>query len=327
MSAEAQGATRKGEPLDLRTVIDTIPALVVSALPDGSVDFANQAWREYTGSSLDELTGWGWRTLIHPDDVSRFMDEWSMARSAGKPFENEARVRRADGQYHWFLIRKVPLRDQADHIVRWYGTGYDIEDRKHAEDDLRLVLDTTPALIHTGRPDGFLDYFNQRWQEYSGLPLQDVCGWRWTDVIHPEDVEGILQKWRAALASGEPFLSEARVRRADGEYRWMLHRSTPLRDDHGKITKWYGSCVDIEERKRAEDALRMSESYLVHAQQLTKAGSWAYKPPWHLRILVRRDVSHLRLRPLKGIPAKRSGSLSHTPGRPSARRGSCHPAF
>ena len=279
MSAEAQGATRKGEPLDLRTVIDTIPALVVSALPDGSVDFVNQAWREYTGSSLDELTGWGWRTLIHPDDVSRFMDEWSMARSAGKPFENEARVRRADGQYHWFLIRKVPLRDQADHIVRWYGTGYDIEDRKHAEDNLRLVLDTTPALIHTGRPDGYLDYFNQRWQEYSGLPLEDVCGWRWTDVIHPEDVEGILQKWRAALASGEPFLSEARVRRADGEYRWMLHRSTPLRDDHGKITKWYGSSVDIEERKRAEDALRMSQSYLVHAQQLTKAGSWAYKPP------------------------------------------------
>src|SRR3981189_2014985 len=97
-----------------------------------------------------------------------------------------------------------------------------------AEDALRLVIDTTPALIHTGRPDGYLDYFNQRWQEYSGLPLEDVCSWRWTDVIHPEDVEGILQKWRAALASGEPFLSEARVRRADGEYRWMLHRSTPL---------------------------------------------------------------------------------------------------
>jgi PAS domain S-box-containing protein len=279
MSAEAQGATRKGEPLDLRTVIDTIPALVVSALPDGSVEFVNQAWREYTGSPLEELTGWGWQTVMHPGDVSKFVDEWNVARAAGKPFENEARVKRADGQYHWFLIRKVPLRDQADQIVRWYGTGYDIEDRKQTENGLRLVLDATPALIHTGRPDGYLDYFNQRWLEYSGLSLEDVCGWRWTNAIHPEDVEGVLQKWRAALASGESFETEARVRRADGEYRCMLHRSVPLRDEQGKITKWHGSSIDIEERRRAEKALRVSESYLVHAQQLTKAGSWAYKPP------------------------------------------------
>jgi PAS domain S-box-containing protein len=100
MSAGAQGATRKGEPLDLRTVIDTIPALVVCALPDGSIEFVNQAWREYTGFSLEELTVWGWQTAIHPDDVSKFVEEWNVARTAGKPFENEARVRRADGQYH-----------------------------------------------------------------------------------------------------------------------------------------------------------------------------------------------------------------------------------
>ena len=276
MAAETFGAQRTGEPLDLRTVIDTIPALVVCALPDGSVEFVNQGWREYTGSSLEHLKGWGWQTVMHPDDLSKFTDEWNAARAAGKPLENEARVRRADGQYHWFSIKKVPLRDQADQIVRWYGTAYDIEDRKQAEDRLRVVVDATPALIHTGRPDGHLDYFNQRWLDYLGLSLEDVSGWRWTKAIHPEDVEGILQKWRASLASGEPFLHEARVRRADGEYRWMLHHKIALRDEHGKIVKWHGSSIDIEDRKRAEDELRRSEAYLSEAQKLSYTGSFGW---------------------------------------------------
>lgn len=279
MAANSQGVQRLGEPLELRTVIDTIPALVVCALPDGSVEFVNQAWREYTGSSLEQLTGWGWQNVLHPDDVSKFMDEWKAARAAGKPFENEARVRRADGQYHWFLIKKVPQQDASGQIVRWYGAAYNIEDRKQAEDRIRLVVDTTPALIHTGRPDGYLDYFNQRWLEYLGLSLEDVCGWRWTNAIHPEDVGGILQKWRAALATGEPFETETRVRRADGAYRWMLHRKVPLRDSSGTILKWHGSSLDIEDRKQAEQALRLTESFLVHAQRLTKAGTWAYRPP------------------------------------------------
>ncbi len=118
--------------------------------------------------------------------------------------------------------------------------------------DLRLVIDSAPALIHTGLPDGYLDFFNDTWLKYVGLPLQDLQGWRWTVVIHPEDVEAILVKWRASLATGEIFLHEARVRRADGEYRWMLHHKVPARDEHGGIVKWYGSSIDIEDRKRAE---------------------------------------------------------------------------
>ena len=107
-----------------------------------------------------------------------------------------------------------------------------------AEDALRLVIDTTPALIHTGRPDGYLDYFNQRWLEFLGLPLEEVCGWRWTGAVHPEDVAGLLQKWHAALGSGEPLEAEAGVRRADGEYRLLLHRKVPLRNERGAILKW-----------------------------------------------------------------------------------------
>lgn len=140
----------------------------------------------------------------------------------------------------------------------------------------RLVIHTTPALIHTALPDGNIDFFNRRWLEYLGLTLEDVQGWRWTAVIHPEDVAGIVEKWRTSLATGEPFEAETRVRRADGVYRWFLHRKVALRDDCGKIVRWYGSSIDIEDRKQAEDALRRSEAYLAEAQRLSHTGSFGW---------------------------------------------------
>jgi PAS domain S-box-containing protein len=256
MAADSQGANRKCEPLDLRTVIDTIPALIVCALPDGSVEFVNRAWREYTGSSCEFPKDWGWESAIHPGELSNLREQWNAARVTGQSSETKTRLRRADGEYHWFLIRDVPLRDQTEQIVRWIGTAYEIEGLKRAEDQLRLVVETAPALLHTAQPDGWIDFFNRNWLRYLGLSLEDLQGWKWTAAIHPEDVEGIVNKWRASLASGEPFLHEARVRRPDGTYRWMLHHKIAERDEHGKIVKWHGSSIDIEDRKQAEDGLQ-----------------------------------------------------------------------
>src|ERR1700756_1177048 len=146
----------------------------------------------------------------------------------------------------------------------------------------QLLVDSIPALIHTSRPDGYLDYFNKPWLEYLGVTLDKVTGWNWTSFIHREDVEGIVAKWRACLASGDIFEHETRVRRANGEYRWMFHRKVPLRDANGNIVKWYGSSLDIEERKTAEEQLRRnaqelqkSEFYLAEGQRLAHIGSWA----------------------------------------------------
>jgi PAS domain S-box-containing protein len=121
-------------------------------MPDGSVDFINKGWRDYTGLPLENLTGWGWNSVIHPDDLERFAKEWDDARAAGKSFENQARVRRHDGAYRWFLISKTPLRDKTERIVRWYGAGYDIEDLKRAEQELRrseFYLAEGERLAHT----------------------------------------------------------------------------------------------------------------------------------------------------------------------------------
>ncbi|HEY5992296.1 MAG TPA: PAS domain-containing protein, partial [Candidatus Udaeobacter sp.] len=153
------------------------------------------------------------------------------------------------------------------------------------ENELRRAVDTTPAFIHTARPDGYLDYFNRGWLDFLGKSLEDVCGWRWTESVHPEDVDGIVQKWRAALASGEPFEIETRVRRADGCYRTLLHRKLPLRDEQGNIVKWFGSSVDIEDRKCAEQKiaekagqLERSEFYLREGERLAHMGSWSLRP-------------------------------------------------
>src|SRR3984957_11627975 len=149
--------------------------------------------------------------------------------------------------------------------------------------NIQLLVDSIPALIHTARPDGHLDYFNQPWLEYLGVTLDKVEGWNWTAYIHPEDVEGIVARWRACLATGEIFEYETRVRRANGEHRWMLHRKVPLRDTDGNIVKWYGSSLDIDQRKKADEQLRrnteeLQRSELNHAegQRLAHISSWAF---------------------------------------------------
>ena len=178
------------------------------------------------------------------------------------------------------------------------------------EDALRLILDTTPALIHTGRPDGYLDYFNRGWLVFVGKSPEEFCGWRWTDSVHPEDVAGLVQKWQAALASGEPLEAEARVRRADGEYRLLLHRKVPLRDERGAIVKWFGSSIDIDDRKRAEERiwqttqnLQRSEFYLQQGQRLTHCGSWSFLPSGECDYWSPELYKILGFDPSDGIPA------------------------
>ncbi len=245
------GADKASKAIEerLRFIIDAIPAIIWRKFPDGSADFLNQHFREYTGLSLEDGLGWGWMNAFHPDD--RLMKEWRAALAAGKPFAKEGRLRRADGQYRWFLIRAVPLRDEPGNIVNWYGTSIDIEDLKRAEDRVRLVINTIPTMVWTLQPDGAVDFVNQRWLDYTGLTLEEEIEDP-TGPVHPEDLPRVMEKWLVDVAAGEPSEDEMRLRRADGEYRWFLVRTAPLRDGQGNLVKWYGVSIDIDDRKRAE---------------------------------------------------------------------------
>jgi PAS domain S-box-containing protein len=140
---------------------------------------------------------------------------------------------------------------------------------------LRLTIDTIPAFVWSGVTDGSVDFINRRWLEFSGFPLEDALGWGWADAVHPEDRGSFIEAWKAAVGSGAAMEYEARVLRADRQYRWLLIRNVPLHDEEGKVIKWYGTSTDIDDLKRAERALRRSEAYLAGAQKLTHTGTWA----------------------------------------------------
>jgi addiction module HigA family antidote len=229
----------------LRQVIDTIPTLAWCNLPDGPNEFLNKRWHEFTGLSPEESHGWGWQASFHPEDLPRLMDKWRELLATGEPGEIEARLRRHDGVFHWFLIRVEPLRDETGKIVRWYGTSTDIENLKQTEEklreeerELRRITDAIPHTIVVLDPSGVALYANQATLDYTGLTIEDVVapGFR-ERIFHPDDIERARHKRKAALARGLPFENEHRALRKDGQYRWFLTRYNPLLDDQGRVVR------------------------------------------------------------------------------------------
>src|ERR1700757_2808775 len=250
----------------LRQVIDAIPTLAWCNLPDGPNEFLNKGWHEYTGLSPEESHGWGWQVAFHPEDLPRLMEKWQKMLVSGESDEIEARLRRHDGVYRWFLIRAQALRNDSGKIVRWYGTSTDIEDLKQSEQGRRAsernfaaIINTIPTTAWTTRPDGYCDFLNQVWLDYAGMTAEQAQGWGWAEAIHAEDRKKLVEEWQSCLASGTPVDTEARIRRFDASYRWFLIRANPLRDESGNILKWYGTCIDIEDHKRGEQDLRARE--------------------------------------------------------------------
>jgi PAS domain S-box-containing protein len=281
MASSGQGSER----LNAQLLVDSIPALIHTARPDGYLDYFNKPWLEYLGVTLDKVTGWNWTAVVHPEDVEGIVAKWRACLATGEIFEYETRVRSANGEYRWMFHRKVPLRDANGNIVKWYGSSLDIEERKQAEEklrrserDLHSIIETIPTMVWSAAPDGSVDFFNPRWLDYTGLSPDQSWDWRWTAAIHPDDLSRLTDAWQSILVSGEPGETEARLRRFDGAYRWFLFRANALRDESEKIVKWYGTNVDIEDRKRAEEELRRSEFYLAEGQRLAQMGSWAFDP-------------------------------------------------
>src|SRR5258708_4835165 len=248
----------------LRRVIDTIPTLAWCNLPDGSNEFLNKRWHEYTGLSPEESHGWGWQTAIHPDDRAPLTEKWRGLLVTGEPGEMEARLRRHDGVFRWFLMRVEPLRDETGKIVRWCGACTDIETLKQTEAKLRedegelwRITDVVPQAIAVQDPSGTPIYDNQATLDYTGLAAEDVTAPYFRErIFHPDDLERLREERKAALGLGLPFEIEQRARRKDGQYRWFLIRYNPFRNAQGQATRWYATGTDIDDRVRAEERTR-----------------------------------------------------------------------
>jgi formate hydrogenlyase transcriptional activator len=257
-------AETKASAAQVRKILDTIPTLAWCSLPDGTGEFWNRRWHEYTGLTPEAVRGWGWQDAIHPEDLKEITDKWLGFLASGQPGEVEGRLRRFDGVYRWFLFRAEPLHDESGNIVNWYGTDTDIENLKRTEEklrqderEIRRITDAIPATIVIQRPDGTPIYANQAVLDYSGFTMEDVVASDFrARLFHPEDLERLREERQAALSRGLPFEIEQRARRKDGQYRWFLIRYNPFRDEQGRLVRWYATGTDIDDRKRTEDRVR-----------------------------------------------------------------------
>jgi uncharacterized oxidoreductase len=206
----------------------------------------------------------GGKVTIHPEDLPKLLDLWWKLLASGEPGEIEARLRRHDGIYRWFLFRVETLRDEFGKVLRWYGTNTDIDDLKQAqvklrqnEEELRRIIDAIPQTIVVLNPNGRAIDANRVALEYTGLSLDEVRAENFRErIFHPEDIERLRAERQGALSNGVPFENEQRAVGKDGKYRWFLNRYNPFRDEQGRLVRWYATGTEIDDRKRSEDRLR-----------------------------------------------------------------------
>lgn len=280
----AEEAQRESER-NLKLTIDTIPALVWSAPPDGRSEFFNQYYLDYTGLTAEQASGWGWTAAVHPDDLNTLSAMWAGIMASEAPGETEARLRRHDGEYRWFLFSTNPLRDERGSIVKWYGTNTDIDDRKRAEEALRLnelnlrqMTETIPEMLWSATSAGAIDYCNARFLNYTGFSAKEVLDDGWQKTIHPDDADRVAAAWMSSVTTGAPYRVEVRTFHcADRTYRWCAVSALPLLDQQGRILKWHGTIVDMHDWKQAQEKLRRSEAFLVEAQHLSSTGSFSWR--------------------------------------------------
>jgi PAS domain S-box-containing protein len=263
----------------LRLVIDTIPAYAWSARPDGSVDFINRRFLEFTGRSMEDILDWGWGSLVHPDDLMRYVGEWQAAVATGEPMESEARVRRMDGDYRWLLIRNVPLRDELGNIVNWYGTSIDIEERHRAEDALRrseAFQSEAQRLSKTGSFGWSVSTGEILWSEETFRIFQYDRTTKPTvelilQRVHPEDAVHVKQTIESASMNGKDFEHEYRLVMPDNSVKHVHVVAHALSDKSGRI-EYVGAVKDVTESKGAEEALREAQANLARVSRVTTVG-------------------------------------------------------
>src|SRR6267142_1757002 len=284
MMAETQDTQQSRDPLDLRNLIERLPALVLCALPDGWVEFANRAYHEYTGWSVEELSGREWKTLIHPEDRREFDDHWSAALAPGKAFETEARLRQSNGQYHWFLIKKalaVSHTQSGEPSLRALIACEDIDDRKleesarrYSEETYRVVVEAASDAIVSIDDGGTIRFANPATERIFGYKSSELIGKSLT-VLMPEFLRAGHEKGlKRYLATGQRHMNwqgtELTALRKNGQEFQVEVSFGDL--DSGGHRVFTGFIRDISKRKQAEDRLRETELELARVSRLTTMG-------------------------------------------------------
>jgi PAS domain S-box-containing protein len=276
--------------LTFRQMVDGISALVAVLTPDGAVEFVNRQILDYFGKTLEELKEWASTDAIHPDDLPAVIAVWRRSLENGQPYDVELRQRGADGVYRWFRAQGLPVRDADGRILRWCVLQTDIDERKRGEEalreserELRQLVESVPGMIAIADSEGHSEYLNKRAIDYLDTTAEEFRD-RPMETVHPDEQELLKNAWRRANALGQPMDLVHRVKRFDGVYRWVHARGEPLLDDRGRTVRWYYVFTDVDDQRKAEEALRQSEHHLrllvetipAHVARTTANGTLEY---------------------------------------------------
>jgi PAS domain S-box-containing protein len=263
------------EKKQLRRFVDAMPAMIWRADAGGRIDQWNRTMIETIGKPWETSERFDLLSKVDPDHAKEVEERWQRSVRLGAPYEDTYRIRGNDGNYYWHLVRALPFRDEHGSIISWYGIHTDINALKETESELQMrehqlqgIIETIPSMFWSASPGGETVHINKRVREYSGLSLDDFRNLGWERFLHPADFEETAKAFFRSVQTGESFNAIHRLRRVDGEYRWHHARGEPLRDPEGKIIQWYGLSIDIDERKRAEDRLRLTRTKLNRASRV-----------------------------------------------------------
>jgi PAS domain S-box-containing protein len=275
----------------VQAILNVLPAYTWYAAPRGALTFVNTRTADYLGIPNDHPLRFGidvgaeWDhsfALLHPDDRDDARKYWSSRLRTGEGGEHSYRVRGAQGDYRWFLTRMEPLRASDGTLLIWVGATLDIEELMRVQGALlesersaRSAIDGIAGLVSILTPNGEVETVNRQIFEYFGRSLEELKNWGTSDAIHPEDLPHVVEMFTRALASGTPFQHDQRLRRFDGEYRWFENRGVPIRDDSGRVARWYVLMTDIEDRTRALAQLEQMQSNFAHMNRVSMMGELA----------------------------------------------------
>jgi PAS domain S-box-containing protein len=284
--------TRESE-VRFRELANNISQFAWTADAKGWIYWYNQRWHDYTGMTLEDMQGWGWQKVHHPEHVDRVVGRIKECFENGTPWEDTFPLRGADGSYRWFLSRALPIRNEAGEVVRWFGTNTDITKQLEAEKALQAserqfhtLADSIPQLVWMADAGGKIYWFNNHWHEYTGTSGGETSSHDWQTILAPASLEEVRPRWAQAVESGTALEMELSLRGSDGQYRPFLTRAIPLRDSNSAIYGWIGTHIDITARKRNEQAIRSArdaaeaalhnlqetQNFLIEAEKLAALG-------------------------------------------------------
>lgn len=273
--AEQALAARERE---FRTLADNMSQFAWMTDAAGWIYWYNQRWYHYTGTTLEQMQGWGWREVHHPDHVDRVVSKIKHCFDTGEIWEDTFPLRSKDGEYHWFLSRALPIRDDQGQIVRWFGTNTDVTEQREAgealresEQRFRTMSDNIAQLAWTCDRLGDVTWYNQRWLDYTGLTFEDMKDWGWKKVQHPDHVDRIVASVMRSRDTGEIWEDTFPLRGKDGNYRWFLSRAVPIRDAAGNVVRWFGTNTDVSDLRDAEARQQLLINELNHRVKNTLA--------------------------------------------------------